>query len=199
MSLAVRNEEAAEHAPLWFKQPQWGEFTYKDYLGWGDGIRVELIDGIPHMMAGASQWHQRMSRNLVVQLANFLHGKKCEVFYAPFDVRLFPQEDLSDRIVVQPDIFVVCDKSKLDGKACLGPPDFIIEILSAGSESIDLGAKFRLYEKAGVKEYWVVGQNFVNKYNFSQQPYSEKVITVGPACKIPVDSLEGCILEVQSQ
>jgi Uma2 family endonuclease len=90
----------------------------------------------------------------------YLKGKSCEVFAAPFDVRLFPEEDSSDTTVVQPDILVVCDSKKLsDGKACKGAPDLVVEIMSGSSAIIDRNVKAEKYRQAGVKEYWIVNAN----------------------------------------
>jgi Uma2 family endonuclease len=108
-------------------------------------------------MAAPSVSHQRISRELIIQIGNFLRGKPCEVFAAPFDVRLFPQEDNRDDTVVQPDITVVCDSSKLaNGKACKGAPDMVIEIISDSSILVDRTVKLEKYRAAGVREYWIV-------------------------------------------
>jgi len=134
-------------------------FTYGDYLRWDDGERWELIDGIAYNMTPApSRFHQGVSRELLLQLGNYLRNSACEVYAAPFDVRL-PEGDEADdavRTVVQPDISVVCDRSKLDDKGCKGCPDLIVEILSPATARKDLKEKFLRYERAGVKEYWIV-------------------------------------------
>ncbi|TYP56100.1 Uma2 family endonuclease [Thermosediminibacter litoriperuensis] len=135
-----------------------GKYTYKDYLSWtGDG-RWQLIDGIAYDMSPSpSLEHQRVLRKMLVRLDLFLTGKNCEVFSAPFDVRL-PEGDEEDedvRTVVQPDILVVCDRSKLDKKGCRGAPDLIIEIVSHSSASMDYIKKLNLYERHGVREYWI--------------------------------------------
>lgn len=98
--------------------------------------------------------HQRIAGKLYNHLFNFLQGKPCEAFIAPVDVRLNASED--DDTVVQPDILVVCDQSKLDGKCCNGAPDFVIEILPPSTASHDRVGKFDAYLKAGVREYWIV-------------------------------------------
>ncbi|MDR0289887.1 MAG: Uma2 family endonuclease [Treponema sp.] len=133
------------------------EFTYADYLFWGGDERYEIIDGIAYMMASPSAAHQAISGEIFGAIWAFLKGKPCRVFAAPFDVRLFPEEDNSDTTVVQPDILVVCDPAKLsDGKACKGAPDLVIEILSAASVITDRKVKAEKYMEAGVKEYWIV-------------------------------------------
>jgi len=131
--------------------------TYADYVHWGEETRYEIIDGIAYMMASPSAVHQGISREITGLIWEFLKGKPCRVFAAPFDVRLFPEDDDSDTTVVQPDIMVVCDPSKLsDGKACRGAPDLVIEILSDSSIITDRKVKAEKYKEAGVKEYWIV-------------------------------------------
>jgi len=134
-------------------------FTYKDYLTWNDNEGWELIDGVAYSMAPSpSVNHQRVAMELGRQFANFLSDKPCEVFSAPFDVRLpeTNEDDEDSKNVVQPDIVVICDSSKLDEKGCKGVPDLTIEIVSPASASIDNIKKMDLYEKNGVKEYWIV-------------------------------------------
>ncbi len=136
------------------------KFTYADYLTWPDDERWEIIDGVAYSMSPAPGTnHQRISRSLSLQIGNFLHGKRCELFVAPFDVRLSERVGLTDEkleTVVQPDLLVVCDPDKLDEKGCKGAPDLIIEILSPSTGGKDLTIKYDLYERHGVKEYWVV-------------------------------------------
>ena len=133
------------------------KYTYTDYLSWDTSTRYEIIDGVAYAMASPTVLHQEISRELMVLLYDFLKGKPCKVFAAPFDVRLFPEDDNSDTVVVQPDILVVYDKSKLsDGKACKGAPDLVVEILSESSAIMDRKVKYEKYEEAGVKEYWIV-------------------------------------------
>ena len=135
------------------------KFTYRDYLGWPDGERWELIHGHAYNMTPApSRRHQELSVELLRQFANFLLDKPCKVFGAPFDVRL-PDKDEADadiQTVVQPDILIVCDESKLDDRGCKGSPDLVVEIMSPATARKDLKEKFRMYEEKGVREYWVV-------------------------------------------
>ena len=134
-------------------------FTYGDYVNWPEDERWELIDGYAYNMSPApSRRHQKISRDLEFQIVSFLTDKPCDVYDAPFDVRL-PEADEQDEdieTVVQPDIVVVCDEKKLDDKGCRGAPDIIIEILSPATAPKDMKIKLPLYEKHGVKEYWVV-------------------------------------------
>ena len=192
---AEKFEEEETKRPSFLRKLPWGGFSYKDYLKWDEDVRWELMNGIPYMMAGASVWHQRMVSRLHLQLGNLLTGKPCEVFIAPFDVRLFPKDDLSDITVVQPDVLVVCDEEKIsDGKACKGPPDFIAEVVSENSEGRDLIDKRKLYEKAGVKEYWAVTEKKVHRYILKDNKYEEDVSDRGQ--KLPVSVLKGCFIDL---
>ena len=131
-------------------------YTYADYASWETEERYELIDGVSYLMSPAPLiGHQDISMKLSAKLFNFLEGKHCKVFQAPVDVCLFAGGD-DDDTVVQPDILVVCDLSKLDGRRCNGAPDMIIEILSPTSAKRDLIIKFNKYLQAGVREYWIV-------------------------------------------
>ncbi|GHV74512.1 hypothetical protein AGMMS49940_18140 [Spirochaetia bacterium] len=118
--------------------------------------RYELMDGATYMMASPSVIHQQISGELSRQFSNFLLGKPCRVFSAPLDIRLFPREDRTDDTVVQPDLLVVCDKTKLSEGSCDGAPDLVIEIVSPSNTVQELLKKFNYYLDAGVREYWVV-------------------------------------------
>lgn len=135
------------------------KYTYADYLSWHDGQRWELIEGIPYNMSPApSRVHQKILGKLFNEFYNYLKGKSCEVYAAPFDVR-FPlegQKEAQIETVVQPDIVVICDKEKLDAKGCLGSPDLIIEIISPSTAQMDMKIKWSLYERGQVTEYWIV-------------------------------------------
>ncbi|MBN8576897.1 MAG: Uma2 family endonuclease [Cytophagales bacterium] len=134
-------------------------YTYADYLKWDLPQMVELIRGKVYKMSPApTSRHQRISGNLFGFIKYFLRKKKCEVFSAPFDVRLPRKSKANEDIitVVQPDICVICDPTKIDTRGCLGAPDWVIEILSKHTSAKDLNEKFEVYEEAGVKEYWVV-------------------------------------------
>ena len=139
--------------------PEKERYTYADYLSWPDDERWEIIDGVIYNMAPApSRRHQYVCLDLARQFGNFFLDKECEVYHAPFDVR-FPIADEDDKDikdVVQPDIVVVCDLTKLDDAGCRGTPDLIVEITSPSTAPKDNIKKLALYEKHGVKEYWIV-------------------------------------------
>jgi Uma2 family endonuclease len=132
------------------------KYTYADVLEWDESVRAEIINGELFMMAPPLTRHQRILMKLSARLYAFLDGKPCEVFPAPFGVRLFPRDDLGDDTLVEPDITVVCDPAKIDDRGCNGAPDLIIEILSPSNKRHDQLRKFNLYLDAGVREYWVV-------------------------------------------
>jgi Uma2 family endonuclease len=137
-----------------------GPYSYADYLTWQFEEMVELIHGKIFKKAAAAprRSHQMVSGILFYKLFNFLEGKKCHVYSAPFDVR-FPKESKADKDVynvVQPDISVICELSKLDERGCIGAPDLVVEILSPGNSQTELRYKFGLYEEFGVKEYWII-------------------------------------------
>ena len=140
-------------------QPAYKELTYLDYIALpADGKRYELIQGSVFAMAGAGRRHQRIVLALAAQLFEKLRGRRCEPFVAPFDVRLprAGQAANDATTVVQPDLLVYCDATKHDERGGIGAPDFVIEVLSPGSGGHDHVRKLRLYEAAGVQEYWIV-------------------------------------------
>ena len=137
-------------------------YTYADYLTWWDDKTRELIHGVIQMMSPAPRVeHARVSTNILWCLESIVRKNKgkCDVFSAPFDVRFPKQGEIADDkidTVVQPDICVICDLSKLDERGCCGAPEMIVEILSPSTLKKDLNVKFALYEESGVKEYWIV-------------------------------------------
>ena len=139
-------------------------YTYADYLTWMDDVRRELFDGFIKLMTPApSRRHQELSVSLTLQIGNFLIHKKCKLYHAPSDVR-FPmdkknKDDEQIYTVLQPDLFIVCDLSKLDDRGCLGAPDLVIEIISPKNSKRDTRDKFEIYQEHGVREYWIVSPN----------------------------------------
>lgn len=134
-------------------------FTYKDYRTWSDSERWELINGVPHNMTPApSTKHQEVLGELHRIFAAYLKGKPCKAYLSPFDVRLSQADEQDEYIssVVQPDLTIVCDPSKIDEHGCKGAPNLVIEILSPATRKKDLGEKLRLYERVGIQEYWVI-------------------------------------------
>ena len=159
------------------------EYTYSDYLLWQFSERVELIRGfIKKMSPAPSKTHQQVSRKLTRYIDRYFENKTCEFFVAPFDVRLVnykaSKDDNQIHTVVQPDLFIICDKEKLDERGCIGAPDLVIEILSPGNSKKEMGVKFDLYEENGVKEYWIVEPTEKTIFIYSLQ--NEKYIGLKP-------------------
>ena len=178
-----------------------GLYTYADYLTWKFDEFVELIKGkVLRPMAGAGRRHQQLSRRLEYAIQTFLQRSPCEMFHAPFDVRLTRHVGAGDaqvQTVVQPDIFVVCDPGKLDERGCVGAPDWIIEIVSPGNLKHDTKTKFDLYEENGVREYWVVfpGEQTILAYvldGHGRYQISDEYAAPGP---MPVTVLPGLAVE----
>ncbi|OGK06433.1 MAG: hypothetical protein A2W80_11150 [Candidatus Riflebacteria bacterium GWC2_50_8] len=133
-------------------------YSYADYLTWDDDNRYEIIDGEVFDMTSPSIMHQSISGELFRQMANFFDNKPCRVFAAPLDVLLAKNAGKSDEIftVVQPDIMVVCDPKKIEERGIVGAPDLVVEIISPSTSSKDNIIKRRIYEQAGVKEFWLI-------------------------------------------
>lgn len=134
-------------------------YTYADYLQWKFEERLELFRGRIYKLSAPNTKHQVIAGNLLVLMKTFLKKQKRQVFIAPFDVRLPIKNRKKDNevtTVVQPDICIVCDESKIDTRGCCGAPDLVVEILSPGNSHKEVKLKFELYEEAGVKEYWIV-------------------------------------------
>jgi Uma2 family endonuclease len=134
-------------------------YTYADYLKWNFEERLELFRGKIFRLSAPNTMHQVIAGNLFVAIKNFLGKQTCKAFIAPFDVRLPVKNRTKDNevtTVVQPDVCVVCDESKIDARGCCGAPDLVIEILSPGNSKKEVKLKYTLYEEAGVLEYWIV-------------------------------------------
>lgn len=181
------------------------KYTYADYLNWQFEEMVELIKGKVFCMSPApGTSHQWVSGSLFNQIFNYLKGKSCKTFAAPFDVRLpLPPEQRDENkidTVVQPDICVICDLEKLDEKGCKGSPDWIIEILSNSTENKDLNEKFELYQHAGVKEYWIVSpkEQSVKVYflNESGKYQPQRTSPFSKSEKIPVGIFSDLIIDL---
>jgi Uma2 family endonuclease len=180
-------------------------YSFADYLTWWDDKRRELFDGIVHMMSPASALsHATIVGNLYADLNIYIRNCRCgcRVFTAPFDVRL-PQngEKENDKIytVVQPDICLVCDPGKLDECGCIGAPEMIVEVLSPSTLKRDMNDKYRIYETAGVKEYWTVATKDKSVIVFLLQEngkYAEGIV-YDDKSSVPVQSLPG--LEINAE
>ena len=169
-------------------------YTYADYLQWDDDTRWELIDGVPYMMSAPNRRHQELLGNLHLLFGTFLKGKSCKVYLAPFDVRL--NADTLDNTVVQPDLLIVCDHSKLNKAGCAGSPDMVVEILSPSTSRYDRTLKFNTYLKSGIREYWVVDPetNTLAVHILKNGEYVTRAYTNEDAA--PVHILDDCVMNL---
>ena len=176
-------------------------YTFADILSWEGNERIEIINGEAFMMAAPSRIHQEICFEMGRQLGNYLEGKQCKAYPAPFGVRLFQRagdspEDVDT--IVEPDISVICDRSKLDQYGCNGAPDLVIEVLSPSTQRHDQLVKLNLYQRAGVREYWIVDpenravQVFLQDGNGSLKIHEE----YGPGDVAKVNVLDGCFVEL---
>ena len=181
--------------------PQEVRYTLADALTWDEQDRIELIDGYPVMMSPPPvRVHQKAVAALTGQFYDYLKDKKCEVYPAPFAVRLFEKDGDSPEDVdtmVEPDITVVCDPSKLDDIGCKGAPDLVMEILSPSTQRRDKFTKFNLYQRAGVREYWIIDprDKSVQVFVLEDGHYMAKDFgTAGD--KLKVNVLEDCTIDL---
>ncbi len=184
--------------PLSAKQEQ---YTFADVLTWDEGERIEIINGEAFMMATPTTAHQIISGEIFRQLSNYLEGKKCRVISAPFGVRLFERDGDSPEdvdTVVEPDISAVCDRHKLDKHGCKGAPDMVVEVLSPSSLRHDRLVKLNLYQRAGVREYWIVDPENKAVQVFLQDGSGFLRIheEYGQGDVAKVNVLDGCFIEL---
>ena len=179
-------------------------YSYADYFNWLDDKRRELINGFIHLMSGPLRRHAHVSIELGAQIKSHIKMKKgkCHAYIAPFDVRLpLHGSTDDDKIfdVVQPDICVICDRSKLDDRGCIGAPDLIVEVLSPSTLKMDWNYKFNLYEAAGVREYWIVDPKAKMANVFLLQPDGRYDLGTIYECgqQAPVHVLEGLEIDIQ--
>jgi Uma2 family endonuclease len=172
------------------------KYSAVDYLSWNDNIRRELIEGAVKLMSGINRWHNDVTVGISEFFArNFdRHKHNCYLFYAPFDVFL------SDDTVVQPDFGIVCDLSKVTDSGIHGAPDFIVEILSPSSLKHDAHEKFSLYEKFGVKEYWIISprEKCINVFILQTDGRYDNGTTydINQNADIPISIIEGLKIKV---
>ena len=172
------------------------QYTYADYEKMDDDNRYEIIDGVIYLMSpGPGSAHQSVSIEIARQLSTFLLDKPCKVFAAPFDVCLNAAGD-NDKTVVQPDIIVVCDRNKIERKRCNGAPDMVVEILSPSSTSRDMLIKYKRYQSAGVREYWIVNPDSKIVHVCVLKDNEYELTDHLDGGDIPVSVLEGCIIDI---
>ncbi len=182
-----------------------GSYTARDYLSWPVDELMELIRGkIFKMIPAPAPAHQRIFSNLYLQMAagqNQLKG--CRIWQAPLDVYLVhPGEDWRDAVnIVEPDLFILCDPSKINERGCVGAPDLVVEILSPSTRKKDMTLKRELYQEYGVREYWMISvseriviRNLINDKGeyVTQTPAVEGEVIVPrdfPALKVDLEKL----------
>lgn len=176
-------------------------YTYADYLKWTFDERLELIKGkIFKMSPAPNPAHQDVSGAMFYRLYGYLLGKPYKVYAAPFDVRFSRQvtEDKEVITVLQPDLCVICDPAKIDGKGCLGAPDIVVEVLSSGNNKTELKNKYEVYEEAGVLEYWIIHpaeKTFLRYTLVGGKFQTSRLLTIGDEVTTPI--LPGFVLSLE--
>ena len=177
-------------------------YTYGDLIDMDDETRYELYNGELVALAAPLLPHQIITTEIVRQLATYLLGKKCRVLQSPVDVRLFEKEGDERRnakTVLQPDALIVCDPKKLDIHGVKGAPDLVIEVLSPSTMKYDLRLKYNLYQKAGVKEYWIVDpeKQIVSVYTLEDGRYNAAAV-YNSQSEILVGVLDDCKIDLRT-
>ncbi|MBR5800819.1 MAG: Uma2 family endonuclease [Lachnospiraceae bacterium] len=177
-----------ENSPEYGSSKKQGDYTVDDYYALPDERRVELIDGVIYDMSAPTCNHQLIGGEIYRQIANYIRGNKgkCIPMMSPVDVRL----DCDNKTMVQPDVLILCDRSKMKRWGIMGAPDFILEVLSPSTKRKDCIKKLEKYREAGVKEYWMIDpyKRKVIIYQFEQEMYP---MVCGIEGKIPVGLYEG--------
>lgn len=181
----------AEHAYNFEKKQ--GEYTLEDYLLLPEERRAELIDGVIYDMSVPTGYHQLIAGQLYSMLLSWVRGRKgsCMPFISPVDVQL----DGDDKTIVQPDLLILCDKSKYTPARIIGPPDFVAEILSKSTREKDIFIKLNKYKKAGVREYWMIDpdRKTILVWDFDKD---DEVKMYGFRDRIPVGIYQGeCVID----
>ena len=175
-------------------------YTLTDALAWGEQDHNELIYGIPFDLKIPLRIHQEIRGSLGIQFYNYAEGKACEVYCVPLAVRPFERDgDRPENVdtLVEPDITVVCDLSKLDDIGCRGAPDLVVEILSPWTHRHDRFTKFNLYQKAGVREYWIVDPDSKCVQVFTLTDGYYKAADFGETGdKLSVNVLDDCVIDL---
>lgn len=176
------------------------KYTYADYLTWTGEERWEILDGVAYMQSAPTWQHQAISSELMLQFGEYLRNKPCRIFSSPFDLRIpeSNEEDEETTFVCQPDLLVVCDNDGLKGTGYYGTPTLIIEISSPSTAKNDKLLKFNKYEKAGVKEYWIIEPegNFVSVFTLQDNKRYGRPDVYSDEDKISVNTLPDLIIDL---
>jgi Uma2 family endonuclease len=196
--MLIKNHKGVLKVPL--PNPE-QKYTYTDYLTWDNDERWEIIEGVPFMQAAPSWQHQSLSGELYRQISNYLINKPCRVFASPFDLCLAEYNETDEEInkVVQPDVVIVCDENKLRKTGYFGVPTLVIEITSPATSRRDKVLKFNMYEKAGIKEYWIVEPDgkFVNAFTLQENKRYGRPETYTDEEKIKVSNFPGLEIDLK--
>ncbi len=181
-------------------------YSYADYLTWADNNMKELLNGIAYTFSAPFRNHAEFTSKLMIKAGSFITRRrgKCKIYHTPFDVRLpLDGETANDKIynVVQPDICVICDPSKLDERGCIGAPDLVVEVISPSTGKRDFNEKYYLYEAAGVKEYWIVfpKDQAITVFLLQEDGKYDDGTTyqlIDEKVHVPVHALEGLIIDL---
>jgi Uma2 family endonuclease len=171
-------------------------YTYADFLEWDESERYEIIDGMAVKMPAPVTSHQIILVEMLYQIRHFLRTGTAKVFVAPYSVRLRPKQDLSDDTVLEPDIIVICDPSRIDQRGCNGAPDMVVEILSPSTAHYDRGVKLRKYLEAGVREYWIADPDAKSLAKHLLENGAYAATEYGSAAKVPLSVLPGCVISL---
>lgn len=184
----------SEKEPLVVKEARTAVYTvdaeaeYEKFLSLPEMLRVEFIDGQIYYLAAANTNHQKLLGRLAARFHNYLHGKSCDVYMAPFDVKIDFDFNPSSKNTLQPDLLIICNDEKLSKQGLNGAPDFVIEILSPSDPSHDKVFKYNKYLSVGVKEYWIVDpvkEEIIVNLLISNR-YMAKVYAKGDAIKVSI-------------
>jgi len=199
-----KREYVVKEPPVEYGLQSSPHYTYADYLSWMDVQRRELINGIAYLFSAPNRFHAQISTKLSVWFYQFIQKRKgkCQVYHAPFDVRLPKNGKTANEMidtVVQPDICVICDESKLDNAGCIGAPDLIVEVQSPSTAKRDMREKFDLYEQSGVKEYWIVypGDKGLTVYILQENGKYNEGTTYVFSGKVPVGIFDGLEIDLK--
>lgn len=178
------------------------KYTYADYLTWvEDEKRWEIFNGVPYMQSAPTWQHQAISSELMLQFGEYLRNTPCRIFSSPFDLRIpeSGEPDEETTFVCQPDLLVICDKAGLKGTGYYGAPTLIIEISSPSTVRKDKLFKFNKFEKAGVKEYWIIEPdgNIVSVFTLQDNKRYGRPDVYSDEDKISVSTLPDLIIDLK--
>lgn len=190
---SINQPDMIAEAAVPYGQKRQGEYTLEDYYALPEDKRYELIDGVLYEMTAPTTVHQIIALQMCYQIERFIEEKEgdCMTYIAPVDVQL----DCDDKTMVEPDVIILCDRSKDINRCIYGAPDFVAEVLSKSTRRKDIGVKTYKYANAGVREYWIIDpkDRKVIVYQFAQEEGEDTVSIYGFQDKIPVGIYHGAL------